>query len=95
MNEELKRLTSALNSATIGTEPRYRVSPLKCSLVIHGVHRDQSDLLIPIPCEPDTFAALKALLLQMVNSEILASEEQIVVAKMCHQSLEETDEDTK
>ncbi len=74
MNDELKRLASALNSASSGTKPRDSLGsggPLKCSLVIH--ERNQSDLLTPIPCEPEINAALQALLFRMVNSEILAS----------------------
>ncbi len=110
MNEELKRLASALNSARSGTKPRDSLGggPLKCSLMIHA--RNHSDLLIPILCEPEINAALQALLLQMVNHEILSSEEQIVAAETVVdramndndgwlrqqiRRLEETDEDTK
>lgn len=84
MNEELRRLASALNSANSGTEPCYRMSPLKCSLVLeeyYSSYGDESSIRIPIPSDPKINAALQALLLQLVEREIRESEKRIVAAE--------------
>lgn len=82
MNEELRRLSQALNTVNLGASSRFTKPSPRCSLVIHPRTECETDITISIPLDNvEVSGGLQSLLQALVEHDLHRSEVLITAVK--------------